>query len=72
MTAHHWAVGDRVVWPHQEGAGSNRHDMASGGTVIAVDLPGLPPGAQVEFDQPIAGGPTCYAGHDELIPGGTQ
>lgn len=68
MTANstQWQVGDRVVWPHREGIGRARRTVYSTGTVTAVDLPGMPAGAQVTFDRPVNGAPTCYATYAEL------
>lgn len=63
-----WWVGDRVVWPHQEGHGFARHEVVSPGTVTAIDLPGQPPGARVRLDAPVHGLWTCYATYDELRP----
>jgi hypothetical protein len=34
--------------------------------VIAVDLPHLPAGVELRFDEPVNGVPTCYATHEEL------
>lgn len=68
LSAPRWEVGDRVAWPHRErqrGA-HRRRVVRSVGTVTAVDVPGLPPGVRVEFDQPVHGETTCYATHDEL------
>jgi hypothetical protein len=61
-----WWVGDRVVWPHREGSGRRRRDVQSAGTVTAVDLPNLPAGVEVTFDEPVNGARRCYATYDEL------
>lgn len=62
-----WSVGDRVVFPHRARKGGH-HNVWTVGTVTAVDLPGLPPGVKVEYDEPDDGCPGCYARHDELEP----
>lgn len=67
-TKRRWRVGDRVVWPHREGIGRARRDVRSAGTVTDVDLPRLGPGVRVAFDNPVNGGTSCYATHDELEP----
>lgn len=62
-------MGQRVVWPHQErvaGVGRPYREVRTAGTVMAVDVPGLPPGARVLFDEPVLGSWTCYAAHWEL------
>lgn len=61
-----WWVGDRVVWPHREGSGRHRRDVQSAGTVTAVDLPNLPTGVEVAFDEPVNGSRRCYAAYSEL------
>lgn len=62
-----WRVGDRVVWPHREGIGRNRRDVESSGTVTALDLPNLPPGVEVTFDEPdTEHARRCYATYREL------
>lgn len=65
-----WLVGDRVVWPHREDRGRGRRSVWawSPGTVTAVDLPDLPPGVRVAFDEPVNGELDCYATHDEIEP----
>lgn len=63
-----WRVGDRVTYRYRRfGAEHHVH-----GTVIALDLPGLPTGVQVEFDEPDPhsdNATTCYATHRELTNG---
>jgi hypothetical protein len=66
MKLHRWEVGDRAVWPHREGHGKGRHTVRSAGTVIAVDLPNLPSGVDLRFDEPVSGVTTAYATHEEL------
>ena len=68
-----WKVGDRVVWPHEVKRGRSYVTVRTSGTVIALDLPGVPRGVQVEFDSPINGADgiftdTCYATYEELEP----
>jgi hypothetical protein len=36
------------------------------GTVVELDLPGLPPGVHIQLDRPVNGANTCYAGHSEV------
>lgn len=61
-----WWVGDRVVWPHREGSGRRRRDVRPAGTVTAVNLPHLPAGVEVTFDEPVNGSLRRYATHSEL------
>jgi hypothetical protein len=61
-----WWVGDRVLWPHLEGSARRRREVRSAGTVTAIDLPGLPPGVEVTFDDPVHGSRRCYATYHEL------
>jgi hypothetical protein len=66
VSEHEWSVGDRVVWEHREGNGPARRTVRSPGTVVAVNLDGLPKGVKVQFDAPFNGVMDCYATHYEL------
>jgi hypothetical protein len=61
-----WKVGDRVAWPHKVRAGRFASIILEVGTVTAVDLPGLPRGVQITFDDPVDGAATCYATYREI------
>lgn len=68
-----WKQGDRVVIRLPAGkpwGRAARRWIDVHGTVVDVDLPGLPPGVKVEFDNPVLGSSWCYATHEELRPAG--
>ena len=65
-----WVPGDRVEvylpdWGFPRRGSGFTHRWI-GGTVRAVDLPGLPPGAKLDLDHEVNGVRDCYASHAEL------
>jgi hypothetical protein len=69
-----WKPGDRVVVRlpdkrRQSGLrGGGSRDIDVSGTVRATDLPGQPPGVQVDLDEEVNGVRDCYATPAELRP----
>lgn len=65
-----FSIGDRVEWVHEvPGSGRRpRRAACTPGRVVALDLPGQPPGVEVKFDatDPDTGAPGCYAAYGEI------